>query len=387
MSQKIKLVDVADFKEKLTILSSNVVKPINGTGELILWCDKGLLFVFAEGGSNCGFFWTKVADRWISPYYKVLQSLAVKAASFLDANEETTLDFTDDGFIVFDSNALHLAMRAGHAEKPKRDSGATEIEFDLSHEEIRHIQKKVVPSADVKDSGREGIGLVVHNGVTTINATNNHTLSQFRLNVPTTNDFEVPTQAAVWNAAFGNGNLHFKINKRAAVVTGDGFSFMFQNCTYGVPNYEEVLRKLSLDCAVHVDGKVFKKSVNSLLMMAATNEENFIEAHFNEQTITFYTDDKELGYIHSEISYSVDDENVRSMLNGKKIAFQSGTFEKGVKAVEGEDIITMNLSSLADENGQILTPVKFPTKRNDNGDEIGLIVIAPIRVKSFHFKG
>ena len=387
MSQKIKLVDVADFKEKLSILSTNVVKPINGSGELILWCDKGLLFVFAESGSNFGFFWTKVDDRWISPYYKVLQSLAVKSASFLDANEETFLEFTDDGYIVFDSNSLHLAMRAGHAEKPKRDAGAAEVEFDLTHEEIRHIQKKVVPSVGVKDSGREGVGFVVRDGVATINATNNHTLSQFRLNSQT-KDFNVCTQPAAWNAAFGNhGNLHYKVNEKTVVVTGDGFSFMFLNFTYGLPNYEEMLQSLNLECVIRLEGRAFRKAVNSLLMLAGTRDENFIEMHFHEDTVTFYTVDKELGYIRSDVPYAVDDDNIRSLLNGKKVAFQSDPFEKGVKATEGEDVVTIYLSNVANENGEILAPIKFTTKQNDNGEEVGLIVVAPIKVKAYHFEG
>ena len=379
--EKVEIKNVQQFKELLSTLERNVVPPKffgdEALGDILLWCDKGTLFVFSTGAGNHGYIYTPITGKWVSPVYRTLQQLICKAFAVIPNDASSVeLSFNDDATIGIRSGEIYFSLRAGHGEKPKFNVNKPIAEFDLDIEQFKAVQKAVLPCVDNDLKTPFGaVGLEFSsNGEVVVNATNKYHLGALVLDAPVAVPEEtigIGTSPMAWKitSSLKRDSLHMKITEQATIISGEGFSFLFGNLSQKLPNYA-VAKNCLFNVAVKVNKAEFVDALRAVQLMACASASAVILT-FEDGKILLESEDKDFGRVKAKVAYRSED---AAFLVGKKVGISPLYLDHAVNATAGDDIV-VEFQRKDDDMAFSQAAMRFITS------EKGIMLVSPMRLK------
>lgn len=371
--KKVIISNVSDLRDKMSVLSRNVVKPAAIDGLCTIYCSKDQLLICAAGIGSFGYVMTQTEDKWDSPLYLVSQKYLADMATLLPVNQKAVFKFEDQGIITVESEdeTVKFQLRAGHTKNalPKLCKDEVVSSFELDSSMIDAIQRKVLPSADT-DGNFNSVGLVAKKGEgISLYATNRYTIAQLHTKIIAEKDIAITTPVAAWTLTakkLDDESLHYDVTKKFTFVTGAGYRFAFNNLEFKLPPFEAALNKVITDTVVNINKDELTSALKRMSLLANVGKEpNPIELHFSKNEITFFTKSETLGTVKAKIPHN------NPAMEGKRIAFILNTLEKGIDA--SENIVKLKVSINATKFD--LSAVKFDTS------ECSQMMISPTRIK------
>ena len=361
------------------MLSSNVVKPRNSSGEVFVWVDKGRLYVYAIGDESRGYVWTEVSGDWDkdeSPKFTVLQVFMTKAVAMLLDDEDAWLVFDENELCMkICSKSINFSFRAVRKKFDNDKEVSPLAEFSIPSDIMKDVQKKVVPCSKkvMKDPNRpDSVDIVAENGCVTVNATNGTRMATLTMPTTTTaKDFHILTPPALWNLAGAaqSGSIHLKLYENEIAIYGDKFSYKFRNYNGPMVNYKLPLNN-SFEVSIQADKEKLLQALRAVQLVACTLDNHFMELHFEGNEMCFFASDKGVGTTVARVPFVSSE---ASRLNQKSIVCNNEYFLDAVSASEAlvELVVVAPELDAFDQK-----PLKFLTSDHS------IMLMAPLRKES-----